>query len=67
MSIELKHLSIQELISAAGGDPWQMDGALQSGAPGEIDELATAFRNASGCITETEHDFTIAKQRFGSA
>lgn len=67
MSIELKHLSIQGLISAAGGDPWQMDSAIQSGAPGEIDELATAFRNASGCITETEHDFTIAKQRFGSA
>lgn len=67
MSIELKHLSIQELVSAAGGNPWQMDSAIQSGAPGEIDELATAFRNASGCITETEHDFTIAKQRFGSA
>jgi len=67
MSIELKHLSIQELVSAAGGDPWKMDSAIQSGAPGEIDELASAFRNASGCITETEHDFTVAKQRFGSA
>ncbi|OBA85170.1 hypothetical protein A5642_24690 [Mycolicibacterium mucogenicum] len=44
-----------------------MDSAIQSGAPGEIDELANAFRNASGCITETEHDFTVAKQRFGSA
>lgn len=67
MSIELKHLSIQELVGAAGGDPWKMDSAIQSGAPGEIDGLATAFRNASGCITETEHDFTVAKQRFGSA
>lgn len=67
MSIELKHLSIQELTSAAGGDPWQLDAGLQSGAPGQIDELATAFRNASGCLEETSHDFAVAQQRFGAA
>ena len=50
---QLVHLSVPELIGAAGGDPWQIDDTIQAGAPGEISELASSFRAAGVCITET--------------
>jgi hypothetical protein len=37
---QLVYLSVPEQIAAAGGDPWQVDDTIQSGAPGEISELA---------------------------
>ena len=61
---QLVHLSVPELIGAAGGDPWQIDDTIQAGAPGEISELATSFRNAGLCITETDEEFYQAKKRF---
>jgi hypothetical protein len=67
MSILLKHLDIGELTAAAGGDPWQLDKTLQSGSPGEISELATAFYDAGVCAQETDDEFNAAKQRFESA
>ena len=64
---QLVYLSVPELIGAAGGDPWRVDDTIQAGAPGEISELATSFRNASVCTTETEDEFTAAKKRFDAA
>ncbi|MDX1883507.1 hypothetical protein [Mycolicibacterium sp. 120270] len=64
---QLVHLSVPELIDAAGGDPWRIDETIQAGAPGEISELATSFRNASVCITETDEEFHAAKKRFDEA
>jgi hydrolase family protein len=64
---QLVHLSVAELIGAAGGDPWQIDDTIQAGAPGEISELATTFRNAGVCITETDEEFYQAKKRFDEA
>ena len=40
---------------------------IQSGSPGEISELATAFYNAGVCSQETSEEFNLAKQRFGAA
>ena len=40
---QLVYLSVQELIGAAGGDPWKVDDTIAAGAPGEISELAQSF------------------------
>jgi hypothetical protein len=64
---QLVHLSVPELIGAAGGDPWTIDDTIQAGAPGEISELATAFRNAGVCMTETDEEFNAAKKRFDAS
>jgi hypothetical protein len=64
---QLVYLSVSELTGAAGGDPWQIDDTIQAGAPGEISELATSFRNAGLCITETDEEFYQAKKRFDEA
>ena len=61
---QLVHLSVPELIGAAGNDPWQIDDTIQAGAPGEINELAGSFRAAGVCITETDDEFLQAKKRF---
>ena len=61
---QLVHLSVPELIGAAGDDPWQIDDTIQAGAPGEINELAGSFRAAGVCITETDDEFLQAKKRF---
>jgi hypothetical protein len=65
--MNLRHLSIPELIVAAGGDPWKLDETIQSGSPGEINELATAFYNAGVCIGDTSDEFNQAKKRFEDA
>jgi hypothetical protein len=64
---QLVYLSAPELIGAAGGDPWHVDETIQSGSPGEISELATSFRNAGVCMTETDEEFNAAKKRFDAA
>ena len=61
------HLSVPELIGAAGGDPWRTDETVQAGSPGEISELATSFRKAGVCMTETDEEFEAAKKRFDAA
>ena len=65
--LTLKHLSIPELIGAAGGDPWKINDTIQAGSPGEISELATSFRAAGLCITETDEEFLQARKRFDEA
>ncbi|RDH77214.1 hypothetical protein DVS77_17515 [Mycolicibacterium moriokaense] len=64
---QLVYLSVPELIGAAGGDPWHVDATIQAGSPGEISELATSFRNAGVCMTETDDEFNAAKRRFDVA
>lgn len=61
---QLVHLSVHELIGAAGGDPWQIDDTIQSGAPGEISELAQSFYNAGRSMAQTSEEFGAAKKRF---
>ena len=54
---QLVYLSVQELIGAAGGDPWHVDETIQAGSPGEISELATSFRSAGVCLTQTDEEY----------
>jgi uncharacterized protein (DUF952 family) len=58
----LTHIGIADLLQR--GDPWQIDETLQSGDPGEIAQLASAFQNAGGCTEETWAEWVQAKQRF---
>jgi hypothetical protein len=67
MTLQLRHLDINDLIGSAGGDPWELNRTIQAGAPGEISDLATAFRAASNCTQETTDEFLAAKKRFESA
>jgi hypothetical protein len=67
MTVLLRHLDVHELTGSAGGDPWQLNKTIQSGSPGEISELATAFYEAGVCTQETSTEFNVAKQRFESA
>ena len=67
MTLLLRHLDVQELTRAAGGDPWQLNDTIQSGSPGEISELATAFYEAGVCMGDTSDEFNAAKARFESA
>lgn len=67
MTLQLQHLNVGDLIGSAGGDPWELDRTIQAGAPGEISELASAFRQASSCSQETTEEFLAAKARFESA
>ncbi|MCP2624445.1 hypothetical protein NLB33_16465 [Mycolicibacterium smegmatis] len=67
MTLQLKRLSLQDLISSAGGDPWKTNKSLQSGSPGEISELATSFYKAGSCTQEITDEFNAAKQRFEAA
>ncbi|MGV0603259.1 putative alpha/beta hydrolase [Mycolicibacterium sp. XJ1904] len=66
MTVDLKHLDVGLLTGSAGGDPWQVNRTMQSGSPGQISELATAFYSAAACTTET-NEFAVAQQRFAAA
>ena len=59
----LTYIPLGQLIGAAG-DPWTIDATLQSGDPGRISELATAFRDAAACTSETWQEFGRARDRF---
>ncbi|MBU8808560.1 putative alpha/beta hydrolase [Mycolicibacterium goodii] len=65
--MQLQYLNKAELIGVAGGDPWQLNETIQSGAPGEISDLASAFYKAGACAGSTVEEFNAAKQRFESA
>lgn len=67
MTLQLRHLDVNDLIGSAGGDPWEVDRTIQAGAPGEISELANAFRAASNCTQETTDEFMAGQERFESA
>src|SRR4051812_18348192 len=65
--LPLNHLSVAELIVAAGCDPWRVNDTIAAGSPGEISELATSFHNAALCTTQTGEEFAQAKKRFAEA
>jgi len=63
----LRHLRAGELSAAAGGDPWRVNDTIQAGCPGQIHDLASAFRDAGVCVSDTLDEFTSAKNRFQAA
>lgn len=60
----LVHLTVSQLISGAGGDPWELDEELQAGDPAAVNALADAYHQAAGCVDEAESDFVDAKKKF---
>lgn len=65
--MQLKWLSIADLIAQAGGDPWAINQSLQAGSPAQISSLAEAFHGAGRHTAEADHAFQQARQRFGAA
>lgn len=65
--MQLKHLTIGELVAGAGGDPWEVNRTLQAGQPGQIASLATAFHGAGRSTAEADHAFEQARKRFDAA
>jgi hypothetical protein len=62
--MQLSCLDINQLIAAAGGDPWKIDESLQSGRPIQISDLAKAFHDAGRCTAESSKAFDEACRRF---
>ncbi|KAA1431884.1 putative alpha/beta hydrolase [Mycolicibacter arupensis] len=60
----LQHLRVNDLIAAAGGDPWAVDDSLQAGSPTQINFLAQAFHSAAGSATAAEQTFRTAQEHF---
>lgn len=65
--MQLKYLTIAELVAGAGGDPWEVNRTLQAGNPGQIERLAEAFHGAGRSTAEAEHAFGQAQKRFNAA
>lgn len=51
----------------AGGDPWKINGTLQTGQPAQISSLAQAFHDAGQSTVEAEVAFGRARDRFAKA
>lgn len=51
----------------AGGDPWKVNGTLQSGRPAQIANLAKAFHDAGQSTAEAEAAFHQAQDHFEAA
>ncbi|GLE50541.1 putative alpha/beta hydrolase [Mycobacterium montefiorense] len=62
--MQLRYISIPQLIAEAGGDPWAINSSLQSGRPAQISDLAQVFHNAGRCTTESSNAFEQARNRF---
>src|ERR1700722_13743552 len=62
--MQLSCLDVNEVMAAAGGDPWKIDQSLQSGRPIEISDLAKAFHDAGRCTAESSKAFDEACRRF---
>ena len=62
--MQLRYISIPQLIAEAGGDPWAINNSLQSGRPAQISDLAQAFHSAGRCTTESANAFEQARSRF---
>ena len=65
--MQLKRLGVGELVSGAGGDPWEINRTLQAGQPGQISNLANAFHAAGRSDAEANHAFELARNRFNAA
>ncbi|ATA29050.1 hypothetical protein MLM_2892 [Mycobacterium lepraemurium] len=65
--MQLKWLSVTELIAEAGGDPWAINQSLQAGSPSQISSLAEAFHGAGRYTAEADHAFEQARKRFDAA
>ena len=62
--MQLRYISIPQLIAEAGGNPWAINNSLQSGRPAQISDLAQAFHAAARCTTESSTAFDDARRRF---
>jgi hypothetical protein len=65
--MQLRHISIAQLIAETGGNPWAINKSLQSGRPAQISDLAQAFHHAGRYTTESSAAFDEARRRFAAS
>jgi Alpha/beta hydrolase len=65
--MQLRHISIAQLIAETGGNPWAINKSLQSGRPAQISDLAQAFHRAGRYTTESSAAFDEARRRFAAS
>lgn len=65
--MELRYISIPFLVAEAGGDPWSLNAGLQAGRPGQISDLARAFRAAGASTSEAAAACEAARRRFDAS
>lgn len=65
--MQLRWLSVAELVGQAGGDPWEINRSLQAGSPFQISKLAERFHIAGRCTEEADDAFQQARDRFNAA
>jgi hypothetical protein len=62
-----RHISIRNLIAEAHGDPWAINGSLQSGRPAQISGVAKALFNAGQSGDNAKSKFEEALRHFEAA
>lgn len=64
MKPHFKWFTADELVAAAGGDPWVIADQLRAGDAGAINDLAQAFHNAGAHVKDADDQFNLAQQTF---
>jgi hypothetical protein len=62
-----KWFTAEELIAAAGGDPWAIADQLHAGDAGAINDLAGAFHRAGNHVKDADEQFRKAQEQFKNA
>ena len=64
---QFRWFTADQLIAAAGGDPWEIADQLHAGDAGAINDLAGAFHSAGSHVKDADDQFNKAKQQFKDA
>ncbi len=67
MLVYFVNVDRDKLVTAAGGDPWQVNDSVQRGRPVEADRLRQAFFSAGRSTADAEVAFSEARKRFENA
>ena len=64
---QFRWFTADQLIGAAGGDPWEIADQLHAGDAGAIDDLAEAFHRSGAYVKDADQQFNKAKEQFKTA
>ncbi|MBV9599258.1 MAG: hypothetical protein JOZ87_20635 [Chloroflexi bacterium] len=65
--MRLVNIDHEQLVAAAGGDPWRIHATLAHGRPAQIDRVAQAFHAAGRAAKDADSAFALARQWIGEA
>jgi hypothetical protein len=64
---QFRWFTADQLIGAAGGDPWEVAEQLHAGDAGAINDLAEAFHTSGSHVKDADDQFNKAKEQFKGA